>query len=497
MIQLRSLMQEKKLKGRWLRVDWVEKAEEVSWKTLHKKLSNTKRNYYRFGLALDEEFNTAFLEQELNANAMLYGGNTIKHAVVNESNFLVYAQKRFSKDCLIDFSDDQPVFILSTCGIFCDENHNRFMLNGPGLDAGRRRIEDMSKEQVFSLIKDGSDYLARQVKDNGQFVYGTHPCFNREIDTYNALRHASTLYSMIEAWELTQSEVLKSKIDNALDYLVSSLIKELPLPDGSNVAFLIDIDNEIKLGGNAVCLLALTQYCLIFKTDRYLDLLEKLALGILHMQNADFSFSHILSYPSLKVKEKFRIIYYDGEATFGLMRLYELTGDKRWLNAVENSFKYFIEQQHWKHHDHWLSYCVNELTAVKPEKGYYQFGIQNFLTYLDFIKNRITTYPTLLELIMAADKMLSRMKQNNSFSDLLDIIDFEKFYQSLEARAHNLLNGFFWPEYAMYFARPSQIAGSFFIRHHSFRIRIDDIEHNLSGLVAYYRYKINKLTAEQ
>ncbi|MGF6968876.1 UDP-N-acetylmuramoyl-tripeptide--D-alanyl-D-alanine ligase [Paraburkholderia sp. WC7.3g] len=474
---------------RWLRVDWVESVEVMTWETLRDRLEQTKRNYFRCGLSLDSSFRHAFLETELNANAMLYGGAAQAHAVVNTKNFERYAAIRHQL-ANVDFADAREVYVFSARGAFTSlQSQEVHLLHGTGLNAGRRIIEHLEPGDVAALVASGSRYLAGQVQQGGRFNYGWHPCFDRAIGTYNNLRHASSVYAMLEAWEVTGDNDLKIAIDAALHYLVNELIMPVELPSGAWAAFLVDAQAEIKLGGNGVCLLALVKYSQLTGSGEYLTLLEQLATGILFMQDADTGeFSHVLNYPDLSMKQAFRIIYYDGEAAFGLMRLYGLTGDARWLEAVEKAFGHFIEAKHWKAHDHWLSYCVNELTRHKPLEAYYKFGIQNFAGYLDFVIGRMTTFPTLLELMTAAEQMISRLQQQPEMEHLLAGVDLDKFFHALHARAQRLLNGHFWPELAMYFANPGRITGGFFIRHHAFRIRIDDVEHYLSGFVAYLNY---------
>lgn len=477
---LKKIMARRKLRGRFLRVDWVEKAETWTWDLLRKRLREVKRNYCRKGIALDRSFSRLFLEMEINAQAMLYGGNQVSHCVLNENNFQLAAQQKYGVGTTVDFQGDGEVYILETAGLFCGEDGIIHELYGNGRNAGRRKIESLDDETLADIIRNSSDFLARQVGKDGRFVYGYHPCFNRQIPAYNALRHASTTYSMLEAWEKTRQPELLAAIERALDYLTTQFIR-----DCDDKAFVVDTGNEIKLGANATAILAMTKYSAVLGSDRFAALMEKLALGILHMQAQDGSFTHVLTWPSLEVKEKFRIVYYEGEAAFALMRLYSLTKDERWIGAVERAFGHFIEKDYWKHHDHWLSYCTNELTLYRPELRYFRFGIQNFEGYLDFVLQRITTFPTLLELMMAGRKMLDRLKAMPHGADILAGLDEARFDQALHFRAAYLLNGHFWPEYAMFFRNPDQILGSFFIRHHAFRVRIDDVEHYLSGLVAY------------
>lgn len=470
---------------RWLRVDWVDAVRAIGWAEFEAQLPFVKRNYFRLGLTLDPGFHHAFLETELNANAMLYLGAGQPGAGVNKANFRRYARERHGLRTL-DFPPDGDVWLFSTRAVFAGEDGLIHSIDGAGPNGGIREQEALTPETILAMVRSGSAYLARQVRDDGRFDYGWHPCFDRSIETYNSLRHASSLYAMIEAWGVAPDDGLRAAIDAGIGYLVDSFIKWSKLEDGTDVAWLIDEGNEVKLGGIAAAILALTKYEQVFGGRRHGALLGGLGAAILAMQDARTGrFDHVLTYPSLRLKQSFRVVYYDGEAVFALLRLFRATGEGRWLDAATRAMDHFIAEKRWREHDHWLAYCVDEMTQVRPLEKYFALGLRNVGDYLDFIEHRITAFPTLLELAAATERVIRRLQDHPACRHLLDSFDLDRFRGAMHARARYLANGHFWPELAMFYARPDRIVGSFFIRHHAFRVRIDDVEHFLSGLIAY------------
>ncbi|HDT8452471.1 TPA: poly(glycerol-phosphate) alpha-glucosyltransferase, partial [Staphylococcus pseudintermedius] len=243
------------------------------------------------------------------------------------------------------------------------------------------------------------------------------------------------------------------------------------------------------LGQNASFIFAVCEYLRVNPNDDiYLKYAQKVARGILSMINMNnMETIHVLNYPDLSIKERFRIVYYDGEASLALLRLYQLDQNSNWLNTVEMLFEKFISKNYWKYHDHWLGYCTNELVKIVPKEEYFKFGIKNVVGHLDYIYQRETTFPTFLELLMATYHLIEAAKANGFEKLVEDMIDEEKFIKTIHKRADYQRTGYFYPEVAMYFKNPRRTLGSFFIKHHGYRVRIDDVEHYLSGYVQYQK----------
>ncbi len=473
----------------WIKADLVKDVKEHTYNSFIQYISGIKTNYFREGISFDRMFNLAFLEQEVNANVFIYSDKDSPQKRIAWKNINDHVKYNLGIKVALDEKIVRKVYLFTTVGFFHDGT-NCYKLNNEWLNNGRRHVDKIDADYLGFIIEKAANYLTSQVDSNGKFRYGHFPCFNREIPKYNILRHSSTTYSMVEAFEMIQGEELEQAIKFALTYLAKEGIELVTDQNGITRAFVVERtnDNEIKLGANAAAILAFSKYSTVFNDYKYLQLMQQLAEGINYFQDQQAgSFVHVLNFPDLSLKEKYRTIYYNGEAAFALMRLYALDKNEKWLKMVELAFDYFIEHEYWRQKDHWLSYCSNELIKHQPDRKYIEFNLKNASGILDFCLTRETTYPTLLELLMATYEMITKMKRENLYLELLESFDELKLMAAIEHRVEHQLNGLYFPEVAMYYKVPQNILWAFYIRHHSFRSRIDDIEHNISGYCSYLR----------
>ena len=179
-------------------------------------------------------------------------------------------------------------------------------------------------------------------------------------------------------------------------------------------------------------------------------------------------------------------MYYDGEATFGLCQLYELTGDAKWLEAATLAVEHFIAGDYWQYKDHWVAYSMNAITKHVNDPRYYDFALEYAQRNLEEIRERDTTYHTYQELLMATFELYDRMITEEISTEYLAQFDEDAFLDTIYTRANRMLNGYFYPEYAMYMENPQKVLGTFMVRHDGYRIRIDDVQHNIGGYFKYY-----------
>ncbi|WP_151743832.1 poly alpha-glucosyltransferase [Acinetobacter calcoaceticus] len=470
----------------YIKIDIAYNLMQQVWKEVEQQVHHQfHNNHYRKGIGFDEHCSVAFLEQEIYGKAIIRGLSYDKPNFFDETN-LNYAikQKYNATKPQIKLQELQEIWTFDTYGAFYENGQfinlaSRYDVNGI------RGISNNKKQHFQQLIEQNSAFLHDQIQENGKFIYGYFSAYDRDIRNYNTVRHCTSAYALLETFEVQNKPEYWSKIHAAIHYALTNFYKE----KDSSTAFMIDGKEgelEIKLGANAAAILMLTKYQEITQKTDYQKYAEKLANGILKLVDSNGSTTHVLNYPNYDLKEKFRIIYYDGEAALALLRLYQINQDSRLLEMVKLMFECFIEKRYEKYHDHWLSYCTNELTKICPEDKYFIFGLNNYLKHFIFIKNRKTTYATLLEMLMAAYKMVSRLKEQGR-TTLFEQAYMSELQKLIEFRADFQTTGFFYPEMAMYMARPDKILHAFYIRHDRFRVRIDDQEHNLSGYIAYVK----------
>ena len=485
-------------KNKYIRVDIVKSIEECTYLEIMRKLSVVPRNnFFRKGLAFDKKFNTAFLSEEILCNALIKPSANHKpdfnlpELSFDQHNIDGYMMRKYGETRKIKVAQ-RKLYVFETQGYYLEKD-TWLPLSTNSDQAGIRNVDYKELPTAINqAIKNGADFLQRQIKDSGQFVYGYYPAYDYEMSGYSTIRHFSSLYALLEAQEyLKQTDELKLS-EKGLDWILANLTIQ------TKDTLFIKEDTEtgisVKLGAQALAVLALSKFQMITGNTKYGQAINQLILGMeRHFVSETGETTHILD-EHLELKKKFEIIYYDGEAVFSILRGYAITKNPRHLALAKKMFDHFVANHYEQHHDHWLSYATNEILLYLKKQKYYEFGLKNAFGRLGFMEHRNTAFPTILELLMATIKMTDNLKesefyQQKKITQFVSKTDFWRLKQVATKRAIlEIEKGVMHPELAMFMKRPDKVVNGFYTRHYKFRMRIDDQEHFLSGLINFYTY---------
>ncbi|WP_156957626.1 hypothetical protein [Synechococcus sp. KORDI-52] len=444
-------------------------------------LANTRRNYFPHGIGFDQNMETVVSRDEINGWCLLYSSDT-KSCFFRKDNFKNYFNKTGKTNVFRDSDDPSCIYLFNTIAGFSDPEGVSKIVRANSYNCLREDFVSPNLSTIQQVVHRATEYLARQIDASGKYTYGRWPCFDKHIPSYNMLRHFSSTYALIEGWELSGKDVHLNNAARAIDWGIAHGFYQQKV-NGRKTCFLKEGNDELKLGGSAQAIIAISKYMLASQDRQYVKFLPSMLRGLLYFQAEGGIPNHVLHCSSLEVKDKFRTIYYDGEALYALLMAFKVLRADCLLVCAKNLAQSFIDRDYFQYRDHWQAYAFRDLYLITGHADYLNFLVKNISGYTGFVKDRITTYPTLLELCVSSFQAFDEVRRSGC---LPKSFNSEGFISAMISRAEYLLNGFFAPELAMNFKNPDSIVDSFFIRHHGFRTRIDDNEHYISGLAGYY-----------
>jgi len=351
----------------------------------------------------------------------------------------------------------------------------------------------MESETLVEAAQLAGDYLVRATNADGSFVYEYDAEDDSESSSYNMLRHAGTVYSMMQLYGVFEDEDVLEAGTRAVMFLVDHV---QPFEDVQCIVY----NDEVKLGGSALAIIALAEYTTVAEDTQYLTLMQTLAAYLKLSQYPTGEFISKRIYSTGEITD-FVSDYYPGEAILALCRLYQLDENETWLDVAEKGAQYLINVKdagvdtYDLRHDHWLLMGLNELYRYRENSLYLNQSqrIAESIMYLQ--RDNITrdaeepewlgsyytpprSTPTAIrsEGLIAAFHLLSDYTDTKITEDILYAIslgiEFQLRTQCTQDNSDHLPN-------------PDRALGGFREDLTSYDIRIDYVQHNISSILGF------------
>ncbi|HTJ11900.1 MAG TPA: hypothetical protein VL547_07740 [Dinghuibacter sp.] len=229
----------------------------------------------------------------------------------------------------------------------------------------------MDNQTYYNAGQACVDYLIRHLHVSGRFDYVFDPRTGKSGNDYNLLRHAGTLYALFQWYRLTGTQPPRKLLDKGVDYLETFIESHPTVRYLSAVA----VNGEAKLGGAGLALLMYTERQALTGKTGDLRLMRQLAEFIIWTQEPSGRFPSIYVLQERRFTD-FYSVYYPGEAMLGLLRLYRVDPDPRWLQAVINGARYLLLDpvMHGmvRGHNHWFVTTLSEYLTLAYDDEFYR-----------------------------------------------------------------------------------------------------------------------------
>ncbi|MEM7356872.1 MAG: hypothetical protein AAF657_39020, partial [Acidobacteriota bacterium] len=441
-----------------------------------------------YGLAFDGTLGLAFLPEELVAYTLVNSDHELQPPNIARQRRAFDAMERLVQGLGREAID---LFRFSTSSYFAEGDE---LLP---LYRGHRRFDQLSPELLLESALAGARYLIRATGEDGRFDYAYRPKTDESNDDYNILRHAGTLYSMLEVYEVAPEAELLAAAERALGYLRRAI---RPCAVGSVQAACVVEKDFVKLGGNALAIVALAKHAEVTGNGQHRALIDDLGAWILASQNEDGEFTLHKLHMERDRPESFVSQFYPGEALLALLR--GGGSAPRWLGGAARGAHWLIDVRDRTvpearlNHDHWLLYALNELYRRQPNPLY----LRHTRRITDAILERQNLRPTYPDwsgstyrpprstpTATRSEGLAAAYRLERDFGDPLAA---QRILGGLLRGIRFQLRTQFRPESVLYLRDPQRALGGFRYSLTDYEIRIDYVQHNISALLALRRILI-------
>ncbi len=220
-------------------------------------------------------------------------------------------------------------------------------------------------------------YLVKSVKADGTFLYRLNMDPTRAVKRkYNILRHAGTIYAMGMYHQRYPDATMLSAMVRTGKYLRDQAVRPVPDRDGLLAVWSdpkVNNSNsplQAKLGGTGLGLVALLSLERTHPGFTPLDDLQALGRFIVFMQTEEGDFCSKYVPSTGGCSDKWRSLFYPGEAILGLLMLYEHDPSRVWFDSAAKGMAYLANTRKDSDEvpvDHWALLATAKLFSVEKE----------------------------------------------------------------------------------------------------------------------------------
>ncbi len=254
---------------------------------------------------------------------------------------------------------------------------------------GNTPAPELTPRRLREAAIAGGRYLLRMLNDRGKFVYEYHTNDGRRSDPvsggYNMPRHSGTTYFLAQLYRYTRLPEFRAGAERAMQYMgeqtpSSCGVTPAGQPEPPYACVTDAGAPSASMGATALAINALAEFEVATGERTYHDVMLRLGEFVLFMQRPDGSFSHYFDLATRTRDLKTRTMYFDGEAALALARLYEVTGDKKYLAPMEHaldwltggSYDYFAGSFFFGE-DHWTCIAAEAASRYVKKAQYVDF----------------------------------------------------------------------------------------------------------------------------